>query len=222
MLCFAALVFAAVLAGFGRTFLVPFARGRFEPRPWFVYAHAALFFVWVTLLIVQAWLAARRQVRWHQRLGWIGFPLVPLMAASGIAVSVWATRRDLALGQAEAIPFFAGLLMDMLLFFAFASAALLMRRRPAVHKRLMLFATIAILGAAFARIPAMEGLGNSVAVALVLAIGAYDIRIERRIRPVSYIGGLLLLAGIFSETPLGELRAWERAGPVVLAWFSPQ
>jgi hypothetical protein len=162
-------------------------------------------------------------MRWHQRLGTIGFPLVPLMAASGVAVAVWATNRDVALGQAEeAIPFFFGQLMDMLLFFAFASAALLLRRRPAVHKRCVLFATIAILGAALGRIPVVGSVANPVAVALVLAIGVYDLAVERRVRPVSYVGGLLLLAGIYTEPPLGETRAWERAGPVVLAWLSPK
>lgn len=221
ILCFVALVVGFVLAGFGRTFLVPLARGHFE-RPWFVYAHAALFFAWVMLFVMQAVLAARRKVRWHQRLGWLGALLVPLMAISGVAVGVWATRRDQALGEAEAVPFFFGLLMDMVLFFAFASAALIARRRPAVHKRLILFATIAVLGAAFARIPELGGTGNLIAVGLVLAIGAYDLALERRISGVSLLGGVLLLAGIFSETPIGRTRTWEAVGPQVLAWLTPR
>lgn len=219
MLGFATLVAGTILIGFGRTFIVPLALGHFE-RPWFVHVHGALFFAWVMLLIAQAWLAARRRMRWHQRLGWVGFPLVPLMTASGVAVSVWATQRDLALGDTGAVPFFLGLLMDMLLFFGFASAALLLRRRPAVHKRLIIFATVVTLGAAFARIPVLDGTGIYLATALVLSIAAYDLLLERRIRKVSCVGGLLLLAGLASETPLGETRTWKRAGPVVLAWLS--
>jgi hypothetical protein len=220
MPCFAALVVLVVALGFGRTFLLPLLGGRFS-RPWFVYAHGALFFAWVALLVAQVWLAARRRVRWHQRLGWAGAVLVPLMAASGVAVGVWATRRDLALGQPEAIAFFFGLLMDMLLFFVFGSAALLMRRRSATHKRLIVFATIAVLGAAVGRVPVVGGAANGLAIGLVLAVLGYDLAVERRVRMVSVLGGALLLAGIYSETPLGQTRAWAGVGPAVLASLTP-
>jgi hypothetical protein len=143
------------------------------------------------------------------------------MAASGVAVGVWSTRRDLALGQPEAIAFFFGLLMDMLLFFVFGSAALLMRRRSATHKRLIVFATIAVLGAAVGRVPVVGGAANGLAIGLVLAVLGYDLAVERRVRMVSVLGGALLLAGIYSETPLGQTRAWAGVGPAVLASLTP-
>ncbi len=46
---FIATAMRLVLAGFGRTFVVPMMRGTFSV-PWFVYVHAALFFAWTGLL----------------------------------------------------------------------------------------------------------------------------------------------------------------------------
>ena len=215
MPAFVAIVIIAVSLGFGRTVVLPSLRGTFS-RPWFVYLHGSLFVVWVLLLAVQVRLVSRHQVRLHQRLGILGAVLVPLMAVSGVIVSVWATNRDVALGQPGAVVFFLGLLMDMLMFFAFGCAALVTRRRPANHKRLIVFATLAILGAAIGRIPLVGDCANSLAVTLVLAVVGYDLALDRRVRAVTLIGGMLFLAGVFSETPLGQTDAWRRAGPRVL------
>ena len=215
MPAFVVVIVVAVSLGFGRTVVLPTLRGTFS-RPWFVYLHGTLFVVWVSLLAVQVWLISRRQVRLHQRLGMLGAVLVPLMAVSGVVVSVWATNRDVALGQPGAIVFFFGLLMDMLMFFAFGCAALLTRRRPALHKRLIVFATLAILGAAIGRIPVVGNAANALTVVLVFAVVAYDLTIDRRVRAVTLIGGALFLAGVYTETAIGETDAWRRVGPRVL------
>ncbi len=220
MPAFAALVAVAVLLGFGRTFFLPLAQGRFS-APWFVYVHAALFLIWVTLFGTQVTLAAKRRMQWHRRLGWSAVAIVPMMTASGVVVAVWATHRDLSRGQTGALAFFCGLLMDMLLFFAFASVALVMRRRPAVHKRLMVFATVAVLGAAIGRIPVVGDAANAIAVGLVLAVAAFDVTIDGRLQAVTVVGGAILLAGIFSETPLGQTETWARVGPSVLSRLTP-
>ena len=58
---------------------------------------------------------------------------------------------------------------------------------------------------------------NLIAVGLVLAVLGYDLAVDRRLRPVTMIGGVLLLTGIFSETPAGETETWGRVGPAILA-----
>ncbi len=197
-----------VLAGFGRTFVVPLLRGTFS-APWFVYVHGALFFAWITLLLAQALLAVRRKMVWHRRLGWVGATLIPAMVVSGIAVAVWATRRDVAAGQEhEALAFFFGQCMDMLLFGSLAFAAVLMRTNPAMHKRLVLLATLAILGAAVGRIPGVGLVANWVTVGLFVCLAIFDMRNTGRFHRATVAGGMWLLGGIFTEEPLGETEIW--------------
>src|SRR5262245_15706509 len=76
---FAVTVTLLVLVGFTRTFFVPLARQVFV-APWFVYAHAACFFAWISLLVTQSVLVASRRTPVHRRLGQVAFGLVPLMA----------------------------------------------------------------------------------------------------------------------------------------------
>jgi ABC-type Co2+ transport system permease subunit len=197
-----------VLAGFTRTFFIPLVTGTFS-RPWFVYVHAILFFSWIPLLVGQALLIVRSMFKWHRRLGWMGAAMILPMAASGAAVAYWATRRDVAVGKAaDALPFFFGALMDMILFASLAIAAVLARRRSPVHKRLMLLATIAILGAAIGRIPVVGAFSNYIAVALMLSIAAGDIYVSRHVHRATLLGGAWLLIGIFTQGPIGNTNAW--------------
>src|SRR4051812_43235821 len=57
-----------VLAGFSRTFFIPFVQGSYS-RPLVVHIHGALFFGWTFLLFAQAWLAATRRLPLHRRIG---------------------------------------------------------------------------------------------------------------------------------------------------------
>lgn len=205
---FIAAAIALVLAGFGRTFVLPVLRGTFS-APWFVYVHGALFFAWMGLLMTQALFALRRRLGWHRSLGRIGIALIPAMVASGLAVVIWATRRDVAAGQApEALPFLFGQCMDMLLFGSLASAALWLRGNPAAHKRLVLLATLAILGAAIGRIPELGVVANGVVMALLTSMAVFDLRDMGRIHSATMLGGLWLLAGTFLQEPLGHTAAW--------------
>jgi hypothetical protein len=174
-----------------------------------VYVHGLLFFSWISLLFIQALLAVRRQLKWHRRLGWIGASLIPLMTASGVIVAYWATRRDVAAGQeAVALPFFFGMLMDMFLFASLGTAAVLARRNSPVHKRLILIATLAVLGAAVGRIPVLGGVANYITVFMLLCIAAFDALTIKRVHHATILGGAWLLVGGFSEIPIGDTAAW--------------
>lgn len=205
---FAALALAIVLAGFARSFFIPVARGKFA-APAVVYVHASFFLSWVSLLIAQTTLAVSRHLSWHRRLGWLGAFLIPGMAASGVGVSLWATARDLKAGQGNtALAFLFGLFMDIAAFAALACVAFLKRHRPDTHKRLMVLATIAVLGAALGRIPVVRSVSNLVSVGLVLSVGGYDLKGRGPIHPATLWGGFALLASQFAQTPLGATSVW--------------
>ena len=168
---FALLAATLVLAGFTRTFFLPLARHTFT-APWFVYVHGALFFTWIALLVAQASLIVRRQLPLHRRLGRCAVLLIPMMVVSAVVVATWATARDYqAVPRGQVIVFYFGQLADMVMFGGFASAAYLTRRRPAAHKRLMLLATLALLGAAIGRIPVIGPAANPITLAMLAAIG---------------------------------------------------
>jgi hypothetical protein len=207
-LLFALFSVAVVFAGFAPTFFIPIASRTFD-SPLTVGVHAAFFLAWLSLLVVQTVLASSRKIRWHRQLGWSSAVLIPAMIASGVAVSLWATARDLRDGQGDAaLAFLFGLFMDVTAFAVLASVAVMMRRKPQVHKRLIVLATIAILGPALGRIPIVGTVTTPIIVALVLSLAAYDLFSQSRVHPATTWGGLGLVASGFSQVPIGATTVW--------------
>jgi hypothetical protein len=124
------------------------------PRPTVLYLHGAVFSSWVALLIVQSALVQSGHVRWHRTLGWFG-------AALGAATFVVGLWTAITMAHFNIIHFHArfadlGLLISFYDMVAFAipfALAVLWRRRPEFHRRLMLVATCALTSAAFGRLP---------------------------------------------------------------------
>ena len=148
----ALLILVTVFVGFARTY---YLAGLFRaPLPsLIVHLHGATFSCWIALLVVQTSLIAARRVDIHRRLGIAGFTLACLMVVLG----VWVNNRALTRGggppdSGGAAIYFLGfsllLIFAVLVAFAFRS-----RSNPAVHKRMILVATVALLLAAVVRLP---------------------------------------------------------------------
>jgi len=147
----ALLALIAVLVGFARTY---FLAGVFWANlaNAMVHIHAALFTLWIALLVAQVALVASHRTRWHMRLGIAGMFLAPLMVITGFATLIAAIKRRFVL------PFVLQIItaQDILLLCLFAfliSWAFLARRDAPTHKRLVLFATFLIIIPAIARWP---------------------------------------------------------------------
>ena len=93
-------------------------------------------------------------------------------------------------------------------FAALASVAIVMRRKPQVHKRLIVIATIGILGPALGRIPAIGNRVPYAIVALLLSLAAYDLVSLRRVHSATLWGGIALLASGFAQEPIGATAMW--------------
>jgi hypothetical protein len=197
-----AMLFAAlVLAGFSRTFFIPLAAGTFS-RPAVVVVHGLLFFAWVAILVTQVSFVAAGRLRWHQRLGIAGAALILPMVAACVVTSGHSALRDLA-GGPGALSIFAGACLGMALFLGLATAGLALRRRsPEGHKRLMLLATLTLLGAAVGRIPVVDAYTSWILTGLLALLGGYDLLITRRLHPAAALGGLAVLADIWGTTLL--------------------
>jgi len=142
---------AIAIIGFSTTFFLPLARGTFVAPP-VTYVHGALLFAWLIFLVAQASLIRVRNVSVHRRLGWFGALLGIAIVISGVAVSFHSVRRQLAAGGGDlALGGFVNNLIGFLEFGSLAAAAVVLRRDTESHKRLLLLATIPLLGAAWSR-----------------------------------------------------------------------
>ena len=137
---------AVALIGFFLTYTAPVMRGTFSGPRW-AHVHGALLLSWLAVTIVQAHLAAGR-LRVHRRVGWIAVVISPAIAISTIAIGVEATRRDLAAGGSAGM---AGNVTTPAVFCALVAAALMRRRQPQWHKRLILVASVVIIWPAWFR-----------------------------------------------------------------------
>ena len=195
-------MFATVYFGFGRSFFLrPWFPHIPAPREPFFYFHGALFTSWFVLLIVQPALVARGRIDLHGRLGRFGAGLASLMVVTGVVGALIAARRPTGFVGVPIPPlqFLVVPLFDMLLFAAFTGLAIARRRDPQAHKRLMVLASIVMLGAAIARWPVgLQSYGPPGFFAIqdlfVVALVIWDVVSRRGIHPVTLWGGLLMIA----------------------------
>ncbi len=214
----AALILAAVLLGFAQTFYlrgilhIPhFKAFAARPLPAVVYIHGTIFSLWILLLLAQTSLVAARRVDLHRRLGILGFSFACLLVLAGVAV----VCEQLANSQPGA-PTIAGTARQVLRVVSFAVLVYFgyrQRRNPAVHKRLMLIATINLLPAAIVRWPVITagnfGLTLLLCCALLALVVCYDLLSTRRV----YRATLWGIAASFAVNPpivaaFVQNRAW--------------
>lgn len=197
--------------GFGRSFVVPWSRGQLTPSP-VVVVHAAAFFAWVVLLLVQVLLVRQRRLAVHRRIGWVGVGLVALMVVTGLAVALGSTARALAHGGGPAASgFLLRLFLDLGLFAALAGLGIAARRRPDAHGRWMLLATMSLMAAASARVPLLVDHPTAVMLALVASLAVYDIAVARRVHAATLWGGASLICVQLAWQPLSETATWQTA-----------
>ncbi len=223
---------AVAFLGFAPTYWLPLASGSFSATP-VVHIHGLLFFSWTLFFAFQTWTAASGQVMRHRELGMIGVSLATAMTIMGFLVSVNTMKRAAALGQTDAGIAFAIVPLSGILFFAVVFAlAVANRRKPEIHKRLMLLAGISILDAAVARwfltFLAPPGPAGPppvpitippalVAYLLVVVAIVHDWRTRGRPHPVYVYGGLALVAVKLLNWPISMTSVWHSLAGTVLA-----
>ncbi|HEY6456777.1 MAG TPA: hypothetical protein VIY90_15995 [Steroidobacteraceae bacterium] len=171
-------LFTVVLIGFSRTL---FLRPLFQVPavPWYVYIHGSVMTMWFALLVAQTSLVAAHRTDVHRRLGILGAVLAVAVVILGIATTLGTPAHFKAGGatsagtpnppqQVEMLIMF-GNIGRMMLFPILVATALGMRRRPEVHKRLMLLASMAIIAPAMARIQGFAEVGG---ISLSPSVGA--------------------------------------------------
>ena len=205
--------------GFWPTYFGPLVTGTIA-QPLLIHLHATVFTGWLVLFLTQSVLAATGRVAWHIRLGQIGIWYGALLVVVGLTTGVLRSSALPLGGKAEDLLLAAT--ADMVVFTAFFGAAIAYRRRPQIHKRLMIVAANMLLIAAVSRMkflpPLPDGLPLLVAIwflPLLLAI-AYDLWSRRRVHPV-YLAGLGAFVVRILAVGLASTQGWGAITRVVVA-----
>ena len=196
-----------------------------------VAAHGFLFFGWLVIFFVQSRLIATDRVSMHRRVGIAAGLVLALVVPLSFAATVGMVRRgfDLSGDLMRTIPPRLGADVlwvsvfqfgDLLLFTIFAVAAILYRHRPEIHKRLMLFANVALIEAPLTHIPGHTSQLRPFIIAIVqvpvalFLISAIlrDWLLFNKVRPLTVsLSVVVFLFGPICANVIGPSAAWHRA-----------
>jgi hypothetical protein len=119
------------------------------PRNRFFLIHGVIVAAWFVVLIAQSSLITAGRVDLHRRLGSLSMGLAAAVVVFGVAAAVIAARRPTGYIDVAMPPkmFLAIPLLGLLQYAVFVVLAYLKRGNAQAHKRLMLLASLSIIGA---------------------------------------------------------------------------
>jgi hypothetical protein len=210
----AAAAIATAFFGFARTY---FLRSHFQTTTLapLVTVHGAAFTAWVVLFLVQTTFVSVRRTDVHRKIGWAGAALAAFMCVLTLRVAVEVVHAAVVCCNADAArKFFLIPVADIIVFAVLVAAAVVYRREPGTHKRLMLLATLAILDAATSRWPLQfiqtTKWGYYAAIdVIILAAVAYDIASTRRVARAFAWGVPLIIGAQIARELIGSTAIWK-------------
>ena len=226
----ALVMIATSIAGFLPAIIQPATRR--APLTLLAEAHGIAFFMWLFLYLAQSLLVATGRLDLHRTLGMASIVLLAAMIPLGFTTTTAMIRRGFDLSGDQGIgPQADGQTLTdaptatvfnfvaLLTFLILAVTAISYRRRPAVHKRLMLFASISLMVAPIAHLgghiklspPTFAAAYTILYTLFLLAPIAFDYLTEKRVRFLTT--GLAI--GLFASQALqafviGPSVAWHR------------
>ncbi len=118
-----------------------------------VVAHSSAIFLWFVMFLVQALLIATHNRRVHMTLGWGVAGIAALVVVTGPLVATRSIRTDpSAVFDWPGPQFLLVMYTEIALFAVFVTLGVLARKRPRVHRPMMLMACLSIVSGATARI----------------------------------------------------------------------
>lgn len=190
---------ALIFAGFAPSFYLKSVINAPPPLTALTITHGVVFTGWMALVVAQAALIAAKRPAPHRQLGMIGALLFGAMVAIGVSTAITAARLGHAPPGAAPQPGFSALpLIGIFMALGLIVAALLLRRRPDWHKRLMLAAFFAMTQPGTGRLAfplgiSDIGIGFSFVVmeALLAAAMIYDWRKRGRVHPAYWASAIV-------------------------------
>lgn len=219
------LFLAVVMIGFSRTLFLSFP---FESPdlPAHLIFHGIVLTIWFLLATVQPFLITKNQTRVHMKLGLAGYiMIVAVVAVSLLTVVI----RDIP--TIDEFPGRAGGNLYSLLTFSFCAVlGLTFRNKSAMHKRLMLLASMPLLAPALdrmARIPALNEFFSTILFwfpappeiafatlgyfSLIISVIIYDLITEKKVHAGTIWGlGVILIVAPALAAAFTLTGAWAK------------
>lgn len=119
-----------------------------------IVAHSTAIFAWFLLFFVQALLIPTQNRKLHMKLGWGGVAIAAAIVLTGPYAAICETRLEPnpVLDWPD-LSFLLIMLTGIALFAVFFTIGVLNRKRPRIHRPMMLLASLSIISGATARIP---------------------------------------------------------------------
>ena len=157
-----------------------------------VVVHGLAMFSWIVLFLVQSVFILKGNPRLHMRIGVGGAVLAGVMVPLGSGSAILSARYNPELYQFFGGPrfFLAIMLGEMVSFGVLVGVAVIYRRRPEIHRPMMLLASLMIISGSLGRCP---------------YIGQFAI-----MPPLYVLGPALALAAVFLILQLGMTRGLSR------------
>ncbi len=201
-----------VLLGFTPSFYLRTTFHHTTRLPTLLYVHGTVLTVWFLLTVVQGWLMRSQRSRLHRQLGYFAAAYAAVVIVFG-ALANWMLISQIdSPGDGENIVVW-GNFFALVIFAAFVSLAIVFRKNPDAHKRLILLASISLVGPALARLPRWPIFGGGLAAGRNCAIGGllimyallvtYDVIVRKKPHPASWIGMLAFLVTLTGAVFLG-------------------
>jgi len=226
-----ALVCAAIaILGFAPTYWLQLPAGTFKGTP-LLHIHGALATAWVLFLISQSMFVTRGSIARHRDWGLFGISLASVLTVVAVMVAIESMTSKLAEGAGDPVRSFLIVpLSGIVMFAGFTAAAVANIRRPEWHRRFMIVGTVALLGAAMARVffffamgtgpgvrpglmdappPAAMPLLSGLLLELILVAGMiHDKRKHGRVHPSWIYGFVIMTTVTVLRVPFGETHLW--------------
>ncbi|MBA2466720.1 MAG: hypothetical protein H0V46_03845 [Sphingomonas sp.] len=221
---------AIAIGGFAPSYWLQLPAGTFKGPP-LLHIHGVLATAWVLFLISQSLLVTRGSIARHRNWGLFGISLASVLTVVAIMVAIESMTTKLAQGAGDpARSFLIVPISGIVMFAGFTAAAVANIRRPDWHRRFMIVGTVALLGAAMARVffffavgggpgvrpglmaappPPLMPMVSGLLLQLILVAGMiHDKRTHGRVHPAWIYGFAIMTAVTMLRVPLGETSVW--------------
>ena len=222
---------AVAVLGFAPTYFLPLATGKFAAPP-LVHVHGLFFFAWTLFLCFQTWLVGSGRTPAHREWGMLGIAIATGMIFTVFATVIFRINQLTPLGMGPAIRAFSWVQVGgMAVFGALVALAIARVKKPEVHKRLMMLATISLLDAPIARWfmtllappdappgppPVIATVAPAIVADLLLvALLVYDWRTRGRPHAVYVVGGLALLVFQLTRPIVAATPQWDAVATAI-------
>ena len=202
-----------VFAGFAPTYYLKGAFGTPDLNA-LKHVHALVMTAWFALFLVQVRLVATGRTQVHRKMGVAGVLVAALVVGVGVAIGIAGAKAGSAPIGLSPLVFLVLPLGEMFVFAVLAGAAIVLRKRSAWHKRLMLLGSLAMLTPAMARLP-FEFVANggplvffALTDLVILACIVFDTVKNRRVHPAFMAGLAFVVVGQLGRLALSQTPQW--------------